>query len=204
MVWLLGFSPLHFHQLVCLKGCTPINVWLVSKNVIPVEDYKVFGTMISGHFLLDLPNFVSTVYRCTVIQTSYIFMHSFIHAFVAHIPFIHVCIFTMCLISFVPHERVIPNVSDQKVLTNQVVYKWQVPPVIILPNISPISFRTLSWMPFVKVYHIRLYPFKGNRHVSPRIFSCIFVGYYSKGNRQDLFSCTFAGYHFKGDRKSVV
>jgi len=25
-------------------------------------------------------------------------------------------------------------------------------------------------MPFVKVYHIRLYPFKGNRQVSPRIF----------------------------------
>jgi len=28
---------------------------------------------------------------------------------------------------FVPHERVIPNVSDLKVLTNQVVSKWQVP-----------------------------------------------------------------------------
>jgi len=37
--------------------------------------------------------------------------------------------------------------------------------------------------------HIRLYQFKGNRQVSPHIFIfSIFVGYYFKGNRQDLFS----------------
>jgi len=51
--------------------------------------------------------------------------------------------------------------------------------------------------------HIRLYQFKGNRQVSPRIFSCIFVGYYFKGNRQDLFSCIFVGYFFKGNRQDL-
>ena len=156
----------------------------------------------------------------TVLLSSkpHIFMHSFIHASVARIPFIHVCISTLCLISFAPHERVIPNVSDQKGLTNQVVFKWQVPPSNHFTKYSPIPFPTLSLIYFVKVYHIRLYLFKGNRQVFPCIFvftnlkvidmsllaylfSCIFVGYYFKSNRQDFFSCIFVGYYFKSNRQ---
>jgi len=98
------------------------------------------------------------------------FIRSFIHAFVARIPFTDVCIFTLCLISIVPHERVIPNVSDLKVLTNQVVFKWQVPPSIHFTTYLPNVFSNYT-LPFVKVYHIRPYPFKGNRQVFP----CIFV-----------------------------
>ena len=44
------------------------------------------------------------------------------------------------------------------------------------------------------------YYFKGNRQ---DLFSSIFVGYYFKDNRQDLFSCIVVRYYFKGNRQDL-
>ena len=42
-----------------------------------------------------------------------------------------------------------------------------------------------------------------SRRFGKNYFSCIFGGYYFKGNWHDLFSCIFVGYYFKGNQQDL-
>jgi len=149
MVWLLGFSPLHLHQWFVWRAL-PQSVF--DSSPVMSSSLKTAECLVRRYRATSsstFPNLSQQSHNRVVTKVSYMLIHSFIHAYIAHIPFIHVFIFTLCLISFVPHERVIPNMSDQKGLTNQVVFKWQVPPSIhftkYLPNLPNVfSNHTLN------------------------------------------------------------
>jgi len=117
-------------------------------------------------------------------------------------------------------KRVVPYVSDLKVLTNKVVFKWQVPPnnhftkyLSIFPQCLFKPYPECPLLKFIKfvftdlkvidrslLAYFHAYLSVTISKVIGRIyFFSTFAGYYFKGNRQDLLSCIFVGYYFKGN-----
>jgi len=111
-------NELHLHQWFVWRALSRSIFWLISSNVTPIKDCREFVLRCWTTFSLTCPILSQQSYLHTVIWVSCIFMHSFIHAYVARISFIHVCIFTLCLMSSIPHEKVVANVSDLKMLPN--------------------------------------------------------------------------------------
>ena len=137
LVWLLVCSPirgliLSFTPLMfCLEGFTPS---VFDSPPVLVSPWKILECLCynAGLFPVRIcPNLVSTVFRCTVICVSYMFIHSCIHSM--HTNIIHAWLhYYLVSYSSVPRKSVIPNVSDSGMLPIEFISRGRSHPIVFV------------------------------------------------------------------------
>jgi len=98
-------------------GLYPDSVWLISSDIIPVEDYWGLVLWCRAISFWTYSILSQQTYHYIFISVS---SYSFIHAYIAciQISFIHGCIIIQCLVSIVSRKSVIPYCVWSRDITN--------------------------------------------------------------------------------------